>query len=161
VTAVPGGYLLEAGEGRSTWFMDTRMTIKAAAEQTGGAFTLLEWQAPAGFGPPRHVHDQEDEAFFLLDGAIAVECGEQRWTAGPGSFVLLPRGVQHCFVVTDGPVRGLQITAPSGFEQYLDRLGRPPSHDGLPEPSAPDVPALAAAAADLGMRIVGPPMAVG
>lgn len=161
VLPAAGGYVLGPDDGPATWFMDTRMTVKAAAAQTGGAFTFLQWQAPTGFGPPRHVHDREDEAFYLLQGELRVQCGADSFEAGPGAFVFLPRGIEHCFVVTAGPVLGLQLTSPSGFEQYLERLGRPPTDAGLPEPSAPDVPALVMAAADLGMRIVGPPMASG
>jgi hypothetical protein len=48
----PDGYALPADGGKSTWFLDTRMTVKAGGEQTSGAYTFLEWAAPAGFGPP-------------------------------------------------------------------------------------------------------------
>lgn len=76
-----GGYHLGPGEGEPTWFLDTLMIVKAGTEQTGGAFTLLEWSAPRGFGPPSHVHHREDEVFYILDGSMDVVCGEQRWTA--------------------------------------------------------------------------------
>ena len=159
LTADGAGYVLKRGEGAASWFLDTRMTIKAGAEQTHGAFTFIEWQAPAGFGPPRHIHDRDDEAFYVLDGSMTLECGESTWQAGPGDFVLLPRGVAHAFVVTSEIIRGLQITAPSGFEQLVAAVGRAPEHDGLPTPSMPDVAAVAAASAAVGARIVGPPMA--
>jgi quercetin dioxygenase-like cupin family protein len=54
---------------------------------------------PAGFGPPPHLHHREDEAFYVLEGQMTVTCGEQTWTATPGSFVLLPRGIPHAFTV--------------------------------------------------------------
>jgi mannose-6-phosphate isomerase-like protein (cupin superfamily) len=154
----PRGYALGADEGEPWWFLDARMTLKATGEETRGAFTVLEWQAPVGFGPPRHVHEREDEVFYVLDGAMQVVCDDRSWEVGPGGFAFLPRGVEHCFVVTDGPIRGLQLTAPAQFERYVERIGRPPEHAGLPEPSMPDVPALVAAAEDLGIQIVGPPM---
>lgn len=147
-----GGYALDRDGGRQVWFLDTRMTVKAAA-----GFTLLEWSAPVGFAPPLHVHHGEDEAFYLLDGELRVACGERRWTIGPGGFVFLPREIPHSFVVTDGPVRGLQITSPAGFEGFIDELGRPPEHDGLPEPSVPDVARLAEVSARYGNEILGPP----
>ena len=93
--------------------------------ETGGAFTFIEWSAPAGFGPPLHVHGREDEAFYILDGQISVECGAKRFTAGPGDFTFLPRGIPHTFLVTRGPVRGLQITAPAGFEEFIAEAGAP------------------------------------
>lgn len=152
------GFVLGPDGGDATWFMDTRMTVKAGGTQTRGAFTFLEWRAPLGFGPPAHVHEQEDEAFYLLAGEMEVRCGDDSWAAGPGSFVFLPGRVAHCFVVTAGPAHGLQVTSPSGFEDYIDLLGRPPGHDGLPEPTEPDIPAVLAAGERFHLRVVGPPM---
>jgi quercetin dioxygenase-like cupin family protein len=151
------GYLLSPTDGPQLWFLDTRMSVKAGADQTGGAFTLIEWSAPVGFGPPLHLHDREDEAFYVLEGEMIVDCGQQRWTAGPGDFAFLPRGIPHSFIVTDGPVRGLQITTPSGFEQFIAELGRPAEHPGLPNPSPPDVPRLIEAGHRYGHQILGPP----
>jgi len=156
----PRGYHLKAADGPQLWFLDTRMSVKAGAEQTGGAFTLIEWAAPAGFGPPLHLHHNEDEAFYVLDGEIVIDCGDRRFTAGPGDFAFLPRGIPHTFVVTAGPVRGLQITTPSGFEEFIAELGRPAERPGLPEPSAPDVPRLIAAGQRFGHEILGPPPSV-
>src|SRR5579884_2179089 len=107
------GYHLAPSEGPATWFLDTLMTVKAGGEQTTNAFTLLEWMAPPGFGPPRHIHHTEDEAFYVLEGAMCVTCGDDSWEATAGSFVFLPRGIPHSFLVTsEMPIRGLQITAP-------------------------------------------------
>ena len=151
------GYRLARDDGDAFWFLDTRMTIKAGGEQTGGSFTLLEFAAPTGFAPPLHVHHQEDESFYLLDGELEVHCGEQSWTAGPYSFVFLPRGIPHSFVVSHGPVRALQITTPAGFENFVEALGRRPQHAGLPEPLTPDFPRIAEVSARYGREIVGPP----
>lgn len=76
------GYVLGAGVGDTRWFLDSRMTVKAGGAHTRGALTVIEWSAPVGFGPPRHVHDAEDEMFYLLEEEMVVECGDQRWTAG-------------------------------------------------------------------------------
>jgi mannose-6-phosphate isomerase-like protein (cupin superfamily) len=151
------GYVLTPADGEQLWFLDTRMCVKAGADQTGGAFTLIEWSAPVGFGPPLHIHNREDEAFYLLEGQLAIDCGDKRWTVGPGDFAFLPRGIPHSFVVTEGPVSGLQITTPSGFEQFIAELGRPAQGPGLPAPSPPDIPLLIEAGQRFGHQIVGPP----
>lgn len=57
-------------------------------------------------------------------------------------FVFLPHGIAHAFIVSEGSVRGLQITSPAGFEELIADLGEPAEHGGLPTPSAPDVPRL-------------------
>jgi mannose-6-phosphate isomerase-like protein (cupin superfamily) len=153
-------YLLARDEGDASWFLDTRMTLKAGANQTGGAFTLFEFAAPNGFAPPLHVHADEDEGFYVLDGELIVHCGELSWIAGPDSFVFLPRGIAHSFVVSRGPVRALQITSPSGFEDFVNEVGRAPKGAGLPEPEIPDVLRLAEISGRHGYEIVGPPPAI-
>ena len=153
----PQGYVLGPDDGPQWWFLDTRMNIKAGGEQTHGAFTLIEWSAPAGFGPPLHRHDREDDAFYLLEGSVEIDCGDRHWSAGPGDFVFLPRGIPHGFVVSDGPVRGLQITAPAAFERFVADLGRPATGPGLPPPSQPDVTALIETGRRYGVETLGPP----
>lgn len=154
------GYAREAADGPHTWFLDTRMTVRADAVATGGAFTFLEWAAPTGFGPPLHIHHAEDEAFYLIEGAMDVRCGDDEWSLGPGGFVLLPRGVPHAFLITDGPVLAVQVTAPSGFEDYVAEIGRPATGRDLPEPSVPDVARVTEASNRRGYQIVGPPLGV-
>jgi quercetin dioxygenase-like cupin family protein len=151
----PHGYRLGPDDGPQLWFLDTRMAVKAGGEQTGEAFTLIEWSAPAGFGPPLHRHDCEDEGFYVLDGAMSVHCGDRRWDVGPGEFVFLPRGIPHTFAVTDGPIRGLQIVSPAGFERFVAELGRPAERPGLPEPSVPDVGRLIETGQRYGHEILG------
>lgn len=150
------GYVLTSGEGQATWFLGTLMTVKAGSEQTANAFTLLEWAAPAGFAPPPHIHQAEDEAFYILEGTMTVTCGDRSWEATPGSFVFLPRGVVHGFAVTGtSPIRGLQLTVPAGFERFIVAAGEPAKTLTLPSPAAPDIEKLLAAAAK--NQIVIPP----
>ncbi len=115
------------------------------------------WSAPAGFGPPLHRHERDDEAFYLLEGELSLDCGDKHFTAGPGDFMLLPRRIPHTFLVTKGPVHGLQITAPAGFEDFIAAAGRPAEAPGLPEHTEPDMPRLLAAAQRYGSQILGPP----
>jgi hypothetical protein len=68
--------------------------------------------------------------------------------------------VPHVYVVSRGPVRALQLTAPAGFEDLVAELGRQPAGPGLPEPSEPDVPRLVEAVRRHGGEIVGPPLSV-
>src|SRR5262245_12632782 len=81
------GLTLGPGEGEAIWFLTNRITIKARARATGGAYGLFEAELPAGFSPPLHVHHREDEAFWILEGEFSVRCGDRTFPAGPGSFV--------------------------------------------------------------------------
>jgi uncharacterized cupin superfamily protein len=72
MTFDPAGYLRTTAEGQHLWFLDTLMSVKVGGAQTAGALTVLEWTAPLGFAPPRHLHQADDEVFYLLDGEITV-----------------------------------------------------------------------------------------
>jgi mannose-6-phosphate isomerase-like protein (cupin superfamily) len=105
---------IPAGEGEAVWFTNNLMTLKATAQSTGGAYGLVEALAPAGSGPPVHVHHREDEAFWVLEGNLTVLCGEETFTAGPGSYTFLPRDIPHAFVVEGDSPRGFSRSARPG-----------------------------------------------
>ena len=145
-------------DGQAVWFTTNRITVKATAEQTGGAFGLWEAVAAPGSSPPMHIHHAQDESFYVLEGAITVFCGEQTITGGPGSFVFLPRGVPHTFVVEgDQPARFIGLSTPGGAEGYFLAVGTEPETDGLPPQRPLDIPLLQRWAEPFGMEIVGPP----
>jgi mannose-6-phosphate isomerase-like protein (cupin superfamily) len=149
-------YALNRDAGESFWFLGTLMTTKAGSAASGGAFTLIEQLLPPGFAPPPHIHHEEDEGFYLLEGSLAVQCEEEQWQIAPGSFVWLPRGRRHGFAVTgDVPARLLQITTPAGFERFAAEAGEPVSAPVLPPATAPDIPRLLAAAARHKVEILG------
>lgn len=152
-----GSYALDRDDGEAIWFLGTRMTVKAGSDQTSGAFTLIDCACPPGFAPPPHVHHLEDEAFYLLEGALQVSCDDHTWPVSPGGFVFLPKGRPHHFVVVgDQPARLLQITAPAQFERFAADVGVPATRPGLPDPEAPDVERLLAAAAAHHIDILAP-----
>jgi hypothetical protein len=92
---------------------------------------------------------------------MRVVCGDERWEATTGSFVMLPRGLPHAFVViSESPCRGLQITSPAQFERFIEESGRPAQALTLPEPSPPDIEALARSAERYGHEFVGPPLSL-
>ena len=79
------------------------------------------------FAPGReleaHVHDGEDDAFYILEGELTFMLGEDRVKAPEGTFVLIPPGVEHGFRNdTERPVRILNVHAPAGFDR---RIGLP------------------------------------
>jgi quercetin dioxygenase-like cupin family protein len=73
-------------------------------------------------GPPRHTHAYEDESIYLLTGTLDVECGGDRFEAGPGSFIFMPRNVPHAFRTVGGPATGLLIATPGGIDEYFADL---------------------------------------
>src|SRR6476659_8333592 len=124
---------LRPGAGQAIWFLRNRMTVKATAETTGGAFDLVESLIAPGFSPPLHVHHREDESFWVLEGELSMRCGDRTCQASAGSFVFLPRDVPHTFVVEgDKPARMLTLLTPGGGEGVFIDGGREPDGEGLP-----------------------------
>jgi mannose-6-phosphate isomerase-like protein (cupin superfamily) len=150
---------LDPGDGDAIWFLQSRMTIKATGDRTGGAFGLTEVVVPPGFSPPLHVHHREDESFYVLEGELTVRCGDDTYRGTAGSFLSLPRGVPHSFVVEGSvPVRMLNLMTPGGGEGFFVEAGRTAEDDGLPPAGNIDVERLKQAGTHYGAQIVGPPL---
>ena len=72
-------------------------------------------------GPPGHVHTDEDDAFYMLEGALTFTVEDQELTADAGTFVLVPPGVYHTFANrTDTVARFVNVHAPAGFDLRLE-----------------------------------------
>jgi mannose-6-phosphate isomerase-like protein (cupin superfamily) len=75
---------------------------------------------PRAHGPESHVHAEEDDAFYVLDGELTFELEDGDVVAPAGTFVLVPPGAAHTFRNDlDKPTRVLNIHAPAGFDRRL------------------------------------------
>lgn len=71
-----------------------------------------------GEGVPLHVHDRDEEFYYILEGAYEMQAGDERFTAEAGSMVVIPRDVPHQFRNTGNvPARALMIFRPGGFDE--------------------------------------------
>jgi mannose-6-phosphate isomerase-like protein (cupin superfamily) len=146
-------------EGERLWFTNNLTIIKVRAADTGGEFGLIESVAPPGASAPLHVHSNEDETFWVIEGELTVVCGEQSYTAGPGAMAFLPRGVPHTFRVDgDVPARFTTLITPGGMEDFFAKVGRPAEGPGLPPAGPPDIEAMTRWSQVFGVEIVGPPL---
>lgn len=131
-------YVLGRDEGRKGHFLNNLVTQKVTASN-GGSLVAVEANAPKGFGPPLHSHDNEDEIIFVLDGEVRFECGGEAKTVGAGGLAYFPhRHPPH-------------VPGPVGIEQDVEhhRLGhnhsdlrrlrrRALNPDGLDQSAAPN-----------------------
>jgi mannose-6-phosphate isomerase-like protein (cupin superfamily) len=119
--------------------------LRATAETTGGAVTIFE-EVPPLLDTPLHVHSNEDELFYILEGEHVVQRGENEFRVGPGDTVFLPRGVPHAqrrVVPREG--RLLVVCTPAGLEDFFRNLATAESDGRL----GPDAYAAASARAGL------------
>jgi mannose-6-phosphate isomerase-like protein (cupin superfamily) len=94
------------------------LTFKVRGHQTGGVLTALENVVAPGDGPPLHIHANEDESWYVLEGRLRFRLGDERSDAPHGSFVFVPRGVPHCFQnVGEAPARILVAFTRRGWRR--------------------------------------------
>jgi quercetin dioxygenase-like cupin family protein len=144
--------LLDPRLPRSIWFMGALMTIHAEAADTNGKFALIECVTAPGCEPPLHIHRQEDEMFYVIEGRLKVFRGNEELLLGPGDSGFLPRNVAHTFKILSKQARFLAYITPAGFEEYFRTIGRP-AQDLTPEenPPTPDFARMERLAQQLGV----------
>jgi quercetin dioxygenase-like cupin family protein len=126
-------------------FLGTRARVLSS----GDALGLVDMvEVPAGHMPPLHVHHNEDEGFYVLEGRITVYLPGRSIELGPGEFALAPRDVPHAYEVGDAPVHLLTTSTPGGFERFVSAVAAV----GEVDPST-----LTAIAAEHDIEILGPP----
>ncbi len=147
----------EPGTSRAWWFLGTLAVLRnpKGAPRTPA---VIELTVPPGGSPPRHVHEALDDSFLLLDGEVVVRCGEQTLVARPGTYVVMPSGVEHTFRVTSArPARLLLVHADDSFLSFVEAVGTPTTEHRLPPTHAFDLDfdTLARRSAEHGAPMVG------
>lgn len=158
-----GVVLRGPGEGKATWAMGSLFERLASGAETGGAFDLTLATQPPGIAPPLHVHSREAEAFYVLEGTMVYQAGEDRHHLSAGSFIYLPKGVPHAFRITGtSPARFLSFAVPAGLMDLYDEVGMPalerrlPGTDGLS--IEVEIPRWNEIGPRYGLQVVGQPI---
>jgi quercetin dioxygenase-like cupin family protein len=108
------------GRGRTVAVVGDVYRFLATGEDTNGKYALWEALVPPGGGPPPHVHSREEEGFYVLEGEITFQVGDERMVATAGTFANLPVGTPHSFKNESArPARMLISVAPAGLEQMF------------------------------------------
>ena len=108
------------------------------SEETNGVVAIVA--LGSGGRPPLHRHDF-DEAFYVLEGELTFQLGDDVFTRKAGELAFAPRGVPHTYANLSGaPARVLLVITPAGFERYFDGIaaritgGEPPPEAAKPIP---------------------------
>jgi mannose-6-phosphate isomerase-like protein (cupin superfamily) len=139
---------LPLGGGRSIVYW------KVSAKDNGGAWSVFEAQWQAKGGPPLHVHQSQDEWFYVIQGEFVVQVGDERFRATPGDSLLAPRQVPHTFAhIGDGAGKMITAFQPAGsMEAFFREQSKITG-----APSAEEVQRMFRAH---GMEVLGPPLAL-
>jgi quercetin dioxygenase-like cupin family protein len=156
--------LIELGqsvpEGEALIWLGELAIIRASGEDTGGRYTLVELWATKEGEAPWHIHHNEDEAFYILEGEMTIHVGKQRFKGKPGSFIFAPKDIPHKYTVdSPGHVRVLMFFSPSGFEGFIRATSEPAQSLVPPPPETVEVDyeKVVALAQQYGAEFVDPP----
>jgi DNA-binding transcriptional MerR regulator/quercetin dioxygenase-like cupin family protein len=99
---------------------------KVSSNDTAGAMCVFEFTGASG-GPP-HIHHDQDEWIYVVDGQLEVHVGNKRSQLTPGESVFMPRKVKHMWAGVNGkPVKIINVYQPAGkMEEFFRKLGKPP-----------------------------------
>src|SRR5258708_4046186 len=133
------------------------MTFKATSQETAGAFLLFEDQMIRGKVTPLHIHLEEDETFYVLEGEILVHIDGIEHRVGAGGMAMVPRGIPHAFKVVSATARVLTLLVPGTAEAFYRAASDPATAESPVDGPVDFARVGAAAAATGGMQLVGPP----
>jgi quercetin dioxygenase-like cupin family protein len=155
-------YRVASGEGLAdVWWKSGRITVKTAGAETGNAFSQIETDDPRGTGPPLHLHHNEDETFYVLEGEVTIVVGDERIDLNAGDYLFGPREVAHAYIVRSERARMLVTASPAGVEQVLVSQGVPATGAEPPTDAVmPPMDELMRLFADYGCEILGPPLSL-
>jgi quercetin dioxygenase-like cupin family protein len=142
------------GEGLPIHVGGNEVTIKISSGDTGGAYTVFEgWTQPLQ-GPPLHLHREQDESWYVLEGEYRFEVDGQEIYAREGDTVFAPRGSRHTFMnVGTRPGRVLTTVVPGGLDVFFEELERATPHGTIPDPVK-----MLPIFERHGMELLGPPL---
>jgi quercetin dioxygenase-like cupin family protein len=112
---------VSADTGPSYWGPGDRYTFLVTGAESDGAYFIMEAIVPPGGGPPPHIHRREQESFYVLEGTLDIQMGDQTVHASAGDFVHIPIGTVHSFRNNgDSLARQLVIFSPGGLERFFE-----------------------------------------
>ncbi len=120
------------------WF-GSIITLKASNPGVG----VTEITIHPGEEPPLHVHRNEDEWFYMIEGDVSFHVGGETFRGKTGAFVSFPRGIPHTFTVESKSARFMVMNTPGGFERMFERNPKTPEE-------------AEKALVEFGMEMVGP-----
>ena len=146
--------LRQPGEGKAVAVVGDVYRFLATGDETDGRYAMFEACVPPGGGPPPHIHSREEESFYVLEGEITFQVGDERIVAKAGTFANMPIGSLHSFRNdTDKLARMIVSVVPAGLEKMFLEVGQPVTFGQAPPPSKAEIDKLLAVAPNYGIEI--------
>lgn len=154
------GFKINSGEGRIHGHLKLKavnsniLDVKVSGSDTNGELAIFEQTSLSqGKGTPLHIHDSQDEIFYVIEGAFYFQVGDEKFNLTIGDSIFLPRKVAHAWTQISEKGKMTVILQPAGklenFFVTMSRLDHEPTQSEI-----------AKIFADNDMQIVGPPLKI-
>ena len=155
------GFKTNAGEGRIHGHLKLKgvnaniIDVKVSGSDTDGALAIFEQTSQTqGKGTPLHLHNSQDEVFYVIEGSYYFQLGDEKFSLSKGESVFLPRQVPHAWTQVSEKGKMTVVLQPAGkLEDFFVTMA------GLDH--EPDKHEIEKIFADNDMQVVGPPLALG
>ena len=148
------GFAVEQGGGLALHAVGDEMLVKIGSRDTNGAFAVIEGCTQPGGGPPLHIHYEQDEWWYVIEGEFLFEVDGVEIRAGAGATVFAPKGSRHAFTnIGTKPARSLVTVVPGGLDEFFVDLDK-----ACPRGTVPDPAVIAPVFQKHGLELAGPPL---
>ncbi len=154
------GFKINAGEGRIHGHITLKgvnsniLDLKVSGSDTDGGMALFEQTSLSqGRGTPLHIHNSQDEVFYVLEGSYYFQVGDEKLNLSKGDSIFLPRKVPHAWTQVSERGKMTVIVQPAGKMENFFVTMEALDH----EPSAKEIEKIFS---DNDMQIVGPPLKI-
>src|SRR5262249_38603213 len=121
MAAVVSPKMVAPGEGKTVMLFGVRFSYKVASGDCGGSLAVLAVEVPAKTRVKPHRHAREDEFSLVLGGTVGARVGDRVLEAGPGTYLVKPRGIPHAlWNAASAPAKVVEILCPGGLESYFE-----------------------------------------
>lgn len=149
------GFIVKKGGNRSgkpTPFMLVNPNdAKISAKDSNGQLSMFEYTGTQKIGPPLHLHYDQDEVFYVVEGEYIFQLGNTKSVLKAGDTIFLPRNIQHTWIQTSDLGKLIYFLNPAGkMEEFFDEFSK--------VTGPPDMAAMGKMFQEHGMKLVGPPL---
>ena len=145
------------------WFLDTLVNIRVSEKENQDGISVLEHRAYQNDSPPLHIHQNEDEIFYVLEGDFRFLIDKEEFRLKKGDILTAPKAMPNTYRIASAEGgRWMTITSGKDFEHFVKAFERPAEKIELPvkhgAPSKEEVEGLTRKAAEYNIIIAGPPL---
>jgi len=126
---------------KSVYLLGEFYTFKATGRDTNNSYSIVEITVPPQSGPPLHIHKNEDEGIYVLEGLFSIRSENNIIKGTKGTYAFLRRLLPHTYR-NIGDVAGKLLTTitPPGFEKFFEEAGIAVTRKDVALSKAPSTP---------------------